>query len=100
MDEGGNVKNGVRIQMNKFYLIEMQKTPKESTGGDGKTTVEQRFETNNLTGVNGRESLSVSSEPPNNLPLGKDPIPHHPSAALVSASGCWPYTLRRCNFSH
>src|SRR5205814_1103717 len=78
MDEGGNVKNGVRIQMNEFYLIEMQKTPEESTGGDGKTTVEERFENYDLTGVSGRESFSVGSAPPDDLLLGKNSILHHP----------------------
>src|SRR5438132_4205269 len=100
MDEGGNVKDGVRIEMNKFYLIEMQKTPKESIGGDGKTTVEERFENNNLNGVSGGESLCVGSAPPNDLPLGKDPIPHHPTEVLLSDSGCLPYPLWRWNFSH
>ena len=100
MDEGGNMKNGVRIQMNEFYLIEMQKTPKESTSGDGKTTIEERFENHDLTGVSGGESLSVGSAPPNNLPLGKDPIPHHPAEVFLSDSGCLPYPLWRWNFSH
>jgi len=100
MDEGGNVKNGVRIQMNKFYLIEMQKTPEESTGGDGKTTVEERFENNDLTGVSGGESFSVGSAPPNDLLLGKNPILHHPAEVLLSDSGRLPHSLWRRNFSH
>src|SRR5438128_8582964 len=100
MHEGGNVKNGVRIQMNKFYLIEMQKTPKESTGGDGKTTVEERFENHNLTGVSGGESFSVDSAPPNDLLLRKNPILHHPAEVLLSESGRLPYSLWRWNFSN
>ena len=100
MDEGGYMKNGVRIQMNEFYLIEMQKTPEESTGGDGKTTVEERFENYDLIGVSGGESFSVGSTPPDDLLLGKNSIIHHPMEVFLSDSGRLPYSLWRWNFSH
>src|SRR5436189_543020 len=88
--EGGNMKNGVRIQMNEFYLIEMQKTPEESTGGDEKTTIEERFENHDLTGVSGGESFSVGSAPPDDFLLGKNSILHHPVEVFLSDSGRLP----------
>src|SRR5207237_8103812 len=100
MDEGSDVKNRVRIQMNELYFVEVQKTPKESIGGNGKTTVEEGFEDHNLTSVSSGESFSIGGAPPDDLLLGKNPILHHLMEVLLSDGGRLPHSLWRRNFGH
>ena len=100
MDEGGDMKNGVRIQMNKLYFVEVQKTPKESIGGNRKTTIEEGFENHDLTGVSGGESFSIGGAPTDYLLLGKNPLLHHPVEMLFGDCGPLPHLLRRGEFSH
>ena len=100
MDEGGDMKNGVWIQMNELYLVEMQKTPEESTGGNGKTTVEEGLKNHDFTGIRGGESFSIGGAPPDDLLLRKNPILHHPVEVLLSNGGRLPYSLWRRNLGH
>ena len=41
VDEGGDVKDGVWIQVDKLNLVKMQKTTEESVGGDRKSAVKE-----------------------------------------------------------
>src|SRR6266498_5952792 len=43
VDEGGDVKNRLWIQMNELNLVEMQKTTKESASGDRESAIEEGF---------------------------------------------------------
>src|SRR5207237_6966379 len=87
MDEGGDVKNRVWIQMDKLNLVEMQKTTEESTGGDRKSTVEEGFKNHNLTGIRGGEGFSIGSALPDDLLLWKNPVLHHPAEMLLGDVG-------------
>ena len=73
MDEGGDMKNRVRIQMNELNLVEMQKTTEESASGDRESAIEERFKNHDLTGIRGREGFSIGGAPPDDLLLGKNP---------------------------
>src|SRR6266498_579587 len=77
VDKSGNVKDGVWIQMNKFNLVKVQKATEESVGRDRKSTVKERFNYHNLTGVCGGEGLPIGSAPPDALLLWKNSILDH-----------------------
>src|SRR5438105_1223404 len=100
MDEGGDMKNGVWIQMDELYSVEMQKTPEESTGGNGKTTVEEGFKNHDLIGICGGESFSIGGAPPDDFFLGKNPILHHSTEMILGDGGPLPHLLRRRDSSH
>src|SRR5438128_3146305 len=68
VDEGGDVKDGVWIQVDKLNLVKMQKSMEESAGGDRKSAVKERLKNHNLTGIRGGESFSIGGTPPDDLP--------------------------------
>ena len=100
MDEGGDMKNGVWIQMNELYLVEMQKTPEESTGGNEKTMVEEGLKNHDLTGIRGGEGFSIGGAPPDDLLLWKNPLFHYPVEILLGDGGPLLHLLQWRDFSH
>jgi len=55
MDEGGDMEDGVGIQINQLYPVPMEKTPEETVGRQRKSTIEEVLEDNDLISVGGRE---------------------------------------------
>ena len=100
MDEGGDMKNRVWIQMDKLNLVEMQKTTEKSASGDRKSTVEEGLKNHNLTGIRGGEGFSIGGAPPDDLLLGKNPVLHHLMEMLLGDGGPLPHLLRRRDFGH
>src|SRR5438105_10742050 len=100
VDEGGDVKDGVWIQVDKLNLVKMQKITEESVGGDRKFAVKERLKNYNLTGIRGGESFSIGGTPPDDLLLWKNPVLDHPMEIFLGDGGPLPYLLRRGNFGH
>src|SRR6266508_2371613 len=100
VDESGDVKDGVWIQMDKFNLVKIQKTTKESVGWDRKSAVKERLKSHNLTGIRSGESFSIGGTPIDDLLLRKNPVPDHPTEMLLGDGGPLPHLLRRGNFGH
>src|SRR6266540_1885252 len=100
VDESVNVEDGVWIQMDKFNLVKIQKTPEESVGWDRKSAVKERLKNHNLTGIRGRESFSISGTPTDDLLLRKNPVLDHPIEILLCNGGPLPHLLRRGNYGH
>ena len=100
VDEGGDVKNGVWIQVDKLNLVKMQKTTEESVGGDRKSAVKEGPKNHNLTGIRGGESFSIGGTPPDDLLLWKNPILDHLMEMLLGDGGPLPHLLRRRDFGH
>ena len=55
MDKGGDMEDGVGVQINQLYPVPMKKTPEETIGQQGKSSIEEVFEDNNLIGVGAGE---------------------------------------------
>ena len=100
MDEGGDMKNRVWIQMDELYLVKVQKTTKESASGDRESAIEEGLKNHDLTGVSGGEGFSIGGAPPDDLLLRKNPILHHPTEMLLGDGGPLPHLLRWRDFSH
>ena len=100
VDEGGDVKNGVWIQVDKLNLVKMQKTTEESTGGDRKSAVKEGLKNHNLTGIRGGEGFSIGGAPSDDLLLWKNPVLHYPAEMLLGDDGPLPHLLRRRDFGH
>ncbi len=100
VDEGGDVQDGVWIQVNKLNLVEMQKTTEESAGGDRKSAVEEELKNHNLTNIRGGEGFSIGGAPPDDLLLWKNPVLHHPAEMFLGGGGPLPHLLRWRDFGH
>ena len=55
MNKGGDMKDGVWVQIDQLYPVPIKKTPEEIIGRQGKSPIEKVFENNNLVGVGGGE---------------------------------------------
>src|SRR5881394_3910475 len=100
VDEGGDVQDGVGIQVDKLNLVKMQKTTEESASGDRESAIEEGFKNHNLTGIRSGEGLSIGGAPPDDLLLWKNPVLHHPAEMLLGDGGPLPHLLRRRDFGH
>src|SRR6266542_3364372 len=100
MDEGGDMKNRVWIQMDELNLVEMQKTTEESASGDRESAIEEGFKNHDLTGIRGGEGFSIGGAPSDDLLLWKNPVLHHPVEMLLGDGGPLPHLLRRRDFGH
>src|SRR6266542_4372294 len=86
--------------MDKFNLVKVQKTTKESVGWNRKSAAKERLKNHNLTGIRGGESFSIGGTPTDDLLLRKNPILDHPMEMLLGDGGPLPHLLRRRNFGH
>src|SRR5438105_271235 len=98
--EGGDVKDGVWIQVDKLNLVKMQKTTEESVSGDRKSAVKERLKNHNLTGIRGGESFSIGGTPPDDLLLWKNPLLDHPMEMRLGDGGPLPHLLKRRDFGY
>ena len=55
MNEGGDVENGVRVQMNLFNPIPVKKAPEESIGRQTESPIKEVLKDYDFTSVGGRE---------------------------------------------
>jgi hypothetical protein len=63
MDKDGDLQNGVRVQMDKFYLIVVKKSSEEVTGRESKPALEERREHHNLIRIGCGNILSDGGAP-------------------------------------
>ena len=55
INKGGDMKDGVWVQIDQLYPVLMKKTPEGIIGQQGKSPIEEVFKNNNLIGVGGGE---------------------------------------------
>jgi hypothetical protein len=63
MDKDGDLENGVRVQMDKLYLIVVEKSTQEIASRESKPTVEERGKHHNFVRI-GCGNVFSSGGPP------------------------------------
>src|SRR6266540_2679522 len=100
MDERGDLKDRVGVQMYQLDSIKVKKTPEELVGGQRKSSVKERLEDHQLTSVGGGEELPISGAPPDEKLLWKHLIVDHPKKVLLHHCGLHPHLLGIRDCSH
>jgi hypothetical protein len=63
MDKNGDLKNGVRVKMNQFNLVVIQKAAEQIIDWESKSTLEEGGEHHNLVGVGSGDILTSGRTP-------------------------------------
>ena len=69
VDEGGDVKNGVRVQVDQFDPVPVKKATEEIIGWQSKPPIKEMFKDHNFTSVGSGERLTKCSAPPDEILL-------------------------------
>ncbi len=83
MDESGNLKDRVWVQMHQFDSIEIKKAPEELVGGQCKSSIKEGLKDHQLTSVGSGEELPIGGAPPDERFLWK-----HLVDFTHTSSGC------------
>jgi hypothetical protein len=74
MDENSDLKNGIRVQVDKLYLIMVEKSSKAVIGREYKPTLEKRGEHHNLSRIGCGNIFSGGGAPLQHGPIGEKGI--------------------------
>ena len=99
LDEGGDVKNGVRIEMDEFNTVISEKATEELAGWNAEPAVEKGLEDYNLFGVRRRERLTVGGTPPNDILLRQNGVADHLFQGTLRHGRGGPQILQRRGIS-
>jgi hypothetical protein len=89
MDKDDNLQNGVRVQMDKLYLIVVKKSSEEVVGRESNPALEERREHHNLIHIGCGNILSGGGAPLQHDPIRKEEFTTSLWISSSSAPDIW-----------
>src|SRR5438105_3977761 len=83
IDEGGDLKYGIGIQVDQLNSIMMKKSPKERTDRQTKSSIKEIIEDDKFIDIRGGQSLTSCFTPSNGIPRRQDPVCNHLQEGLL-----------------